>query len=226
MLYLISTPIGNLADISRRALSTLAQVRVIAAEDTRSARRLLAAYNLSAAGKQLLSYGEHNEAELAARLAEMLVKGEDLALISEGGTPLISDPGFRLVHAALAAGVPVVPIPGPAAVLAALVASGLPVHSFIFHGFLPKKPGARRRLLESLKERVETLIFYESAQRLPKVLPDLVDVFGADRPACLARELTKVHESFWRMSLGELARRVAQEPVRGQCTLLVAGLRK
>lgn len=224
MLYLVGTPIGNLGDVSRRAAETLARAGVIAAEDTRSARRLLAALGIPAEGKRLVSYGEHNEAAMAERLAEDLAAGTEVALVSEGGMPLISDPGYRLVQAALAKGVTVVPIPGPNAALAALAASGLPVHGFIFRGFLPKKPGARRRILESLKDREETLIFYESPQRVAKVLPELAEVFGAGRPACLARELTKLHETFVRLPLGELAMRVAAEPPRGECTLLVAGV--
>jgi 16S rRNA (cytidine1402-2'-O)-methyltransferase len=223
-LFLVATPIGNLADISRRATETLQKCTILAAEDTRSARRLLAALNLSAEGKQILSYGEHNEAEMAPRLAETLRAGQDIALLSEGGTPLVSDPGYRLVRAAIDAQVPVVPLPGACAAVVALAASGLPVHGFIFRGFLPKKPGARRRILESLKDREETLIFYESPQRVPKVLPEFVEIFGAARQACLARELTKLHETFLRMPLGELAARVAQDPPRGECTLLVSGV--
>jgi len=224
MLYLVATPIGNLGDISQRAVETLRKATVIAAEDTRSARRLLAALNIPAEGKQVVAYGDHNEAAMAPRLAERLHQGAEIALISEGGTPLVSDPGYRLVQAAIGCGVQVVPIPGPSAVLAALAGSGLPVHGFIFRGFLPKKPGARRRMLESLQEREETLIFYESPQRVAKVLPELVAVFGAERQACLARELTKLHETFVRAPLGELARRVAAEPLKGECTLLVAGV--
>ncbi|MFH0939756.1 MAG: 16S rRNA (cytidine(1402)-2'-O)-methyltransferase [Planctomycetota bacterium] len=223
-LYLIATPIGNLSDMSPRALQMLTQATIIAAEDTRSARRLLAAFNVSVAGKQLVSYGEHNEKVVAARLTDDLKNGKDVALISEGGTPLISDPGFRLVRAAIGSGVTVIPIPGACATLSALTGSGLPVHGFIFRGFLPKKPGARRRILESLKDREETLIFYESPQRVAKVLLEFVAIFGADRPACLARELTKLHETFLRLPLIELAQRVAAEPLKGECTLLVAGL--
>jgi len=223
-LYLVATPIGNLSDFSQRALQTLEKVSLIAAEDTRSARRLLAAFNLSMAGKELVSYGEHNEKDAAPRLAEHLKNGQDIALISEGGTPLLSDPGFRLVRAALDEGVAVVPVPGACAALVALTGSGLPVHGFIFRGFLPKKPGARRRILESLKNREETLVFYEAPQRVAKVLPEFVEIFGADRAACLARELTKIHETFWRLPLGALAERVATEPPRGECTLLVAGV--
>lgn len=222
-LYLVATPIGNLGDVSRRAAETLARAEIIAAEDTRSARRLLAALQIPAERREIISYGEHNEAGMAPRLAEKLRGGAEIALISDGGTPLVSDPGFRLVRAAIEANIPVVPIPGPCAAVAALSASGLPVHGFIFRGFLPKKPGARRRILDSLKEREETLIFYESPQRVAKVLPEFVEVFGVERPACLAREVTKLHETFLRLPLGELARRVEQEPPRGECTLLVAG---
>ena len=222
-LYLVSTPIGNLADITQRAVETLKRASIIAAEDTRSARRLLAALNLSAQGKQLVSYGEHNEAAMAPRLAEQLKANAEIALISEGGTPLVSDPGYRLVQAAIACGAAVVPVPGPSAVLAALAGSGLPVHGFLFRGFLPRKPGARRRVLESLQGREETLIFYEAPPRLAGLLAELVQVYGAQRPACLARELTKLHETFLRLPLGELAQRVAQETPRGECTVLVAG---
>jgi len=223
-LYVVATPLGNLSDLSPRAQETLRACPIIAAEDTRSARRLLSAFQIPAEHKQLLSYGEHNEAAAAPRLAEALASGRDIAIVSEGGTPLVSDPGFRLVRAAIDAGVAVIPIPGPNAAIAALSASGLPVHGFIFRGFLPKKPGARRRILESLVEREETLIFYESPQRVPKILPLLVELFGPDRPACLAREITKIHETFLRMTLAELALHVAATPLRGECTLLIAGV--
>ena len=223
-LYVVATPIGNLADFSNRAIQTLQQAPILACEDTRSARRLLTAFNISAVGKQLLSYGEHNEMATAQQLCETLRQGATVALLSEGGTPLVSDPGYRLVQAALDAGIPVIPIPGPCAAITALCASGLPVHGFIFRGFLPKKPGARQRILESLKDRAETLIFYESAQRLPKIMPDLLAVFGAARLACLARELTKIHETFWRLPLGAMAERLAREPLKGECTLLISGI--
>lgn len=222
-LYLIATPIGNLSDMSQRAVETLKKAGVIAAEDTRSARRLLSAFDIPADGKLILVYEDHNEARMAPRLAEQLRSGVDIAVISEGGTPLVSDPGYRLVQAAIEAGVQVVPIPGPCAAIAALSGSGLPVHAFLYRGFLPKKPGARRRILESLKDREETLIFYESPQRVPKVMPELVEIFGPARRACLARELTKIHESFVRLPLNELAEYVAKNPPRGECTLLIAG---
>ncbi|MCW8131551.1 MAG: 16S rRNA (cytidine(1402)-2'-O)-methyltransferase [Planctomycetota bacterium] len=223
-LYLVATPIGNLSDQSERAREILARAHVLAAEDTRSARRLLAALNIGLEGRDLVSYGDHNEKGMAPRLAEALKNGRDVAVLSEGGTPLVSDPGFRLVREAIAAGIPVVPVPGACAAVAALGASGLPVHGFIFRGFLPKKPGARRRILESLKDREETLIFYESPQRIGKVLPEFVELFGAGRPACIARELTKLHETFHRGTLGELAALfTADHAPKGECTVLIAG---
>jgi 16S rRNA (cytidine1402-2'-O)-methyltransferase len=224
MLYLISTPIGNLGDISRRAIETLSAAKVIAAEDTRSARRLLSALNIPAEGKDIVAYGEHNEISMAPRLTAVLQSGRDVAVISEGGTPLVSDPGFRLVRAALEANIAVTPIPGPCAAIAALTGSGLPVHAFTVRGFLPKKPGARRRILEIMKEREETFIFYESPQRIPKIFPELVEIFGSGRSACLARELTKIHETFLRGTLSELAARIAADPPRGECTVLIAGI--
>jgi len=225
-LYLLATPIGNLADISDRARQVLAQAHVLAAEDTRSARRLLAALNLPLEGRELVSYGDHNEKEMAPKLAAELAAGRDVAVLSDGGTPLVSDPGYRVVRAAIEVGVAVVPVPGPCAAVAALAGSGLPVHGFIFRGFLPKKPGARRRLLESLKDREETLIFYESPQRVAKVLPELAEVLGSQRQACIARELTKLHESFHRGTLAELVEKftTANAP-KGECTLVIEGRR-
>jgi len=223
-LYLVATPIGNLSDISQRAREVLARASILAAEDTRSARRLLSALNIGLEGRELLSYGDHNEKAMAPRLGEDLRAGKDVAVLSEGGTPLISDPGYRLVQEALQAGVAVIPVPGPCAAIAALGASGLPVHGFIFRGFLPKKPGARRRILDSLKTREETLIFYESPQRVAKLLVELVEVLGGDRRACIARELTKLHESFHRGTLLELRDFfTAQNAPKGECTVLVAG---
>jgi 16S rRNA (cytidine1402-2'-O)-methyltransferase len=224
MLYLVSTPIGNLGDMSQRAIEVLRAVNVIAAEDTRSARRLLAAFNIPADGKSILAYGEHNEKGMADLLATKLASGTDIAVVSEGGTPLVSDPGFRVARAAIELGVPIVPIPGACAAIAALTASGLPVHGFIVRGFLPKKPGARRKILESVKDREETFIFYESPQRVPKIFPELVEIFGANRPACLAREITKIHETFMRGTLAELATQIEAQPPRGECTVLIAGV--
>lgn len=226
-LYIVATPLGNLSDLTTRAIEHLKSADVIAAEDTRSARRLLGALEIPLAGRKLISYGDHNEKTAASYLAEILGSGKDVALISEGGTPLISDPGYRLVQAAIDAGVAVIPIPGPCAAIAALCASGLPVHAFIFRGFLPKKSGARMRILNDLKDREETLIFYESPQRLAKILPNLVDVFGPDRPACVAREITKIHETFLRGSLSEIAAQLEVatqgKALKGECTVLVSG---
>jgi 16S rRNA (cytidine1402-2'-O)-methyltransferase len=152
-LFLVATPLGNLADISKRAIDILQKTPVLAAEDTRSLRRLLSAFQIGVEGRQILTYGDHNEKEMAPRILKILQENVDVAVISEGGSPLVSDPGFRIVREAAAAGVPVVPVPGPCAAIAALTASGLPVHAFLFRGFLPKKPGARMRILESLKDR-------------------------------------------------------------------------
>jgi 16S rRNA (cytidine1402-2'-O)-methyltransferase len=230
VLYVVATPLGNLDDITARAREVLASAPVLAAEDTRSARRLLSAMGIGLEGRELLSYGEHNEREMAPLLIGRMQAGKTVALLSEGGTPLVSDPGFRLVRGAIDAGITVTPVPGPSAVTAALSASGLPVHGFIFRGFLPKKPGARGRILSSLRDREETLIFYESPQRVARLLAELAEVLGQDRPACVARELTKVHETFWRGSLVDLARRATEEEaagrLKGEITVLVAGLSK
>jgi len=229
-LYLVATPIGNLGDITQRAKDALAQSQILAAEDTRSALRLLNAYNIPLPGRQLLSYGEHNEKQMAPKLAAELAAGKDVALLTDGGTPLVSDPGYRLVQAAIEAGVQVVPLPGPCAAIAALSASGLAVHGVLFRGFLPKKPGARRRILDSLKDREETLIFYESPQRVVRLAAELAEVFGPTRRACMARELTKLHETFLRLPLGELAARLEADeqkaPIKGEITVLVEGLGK
>ena len=229
-LYLVATPLGNLSDISPRGVDVLSKAHVLAAEDTRSARRLLAGLGVGLAGRELVSYGDHNERDMAPRLVEKLKAGSDVAVLSEGGTPLISDPGYRLVDGAIEAGINITPVPGPCAALTALSASGLPVHGFIFRGFLPKKPGARGRILESLREREETLIFYESPQRLARLLLEFVDVFGPDRSACVARELTKVHETFWRGTLEEMAQRAKSEEqarrLKGEITVLVSGVSK
>jgi len=229
-LYLVATPLGNLSDISPRGVDVLSKADVLAAEDTRSARRLLAGLGVGLAGRELVSYGDHNERDMAPRLVAKLQAGSDVAVLSEGGTPLISDPGYRLVDGAIEAGIDITPVPGPCAALTALSASGLPVHGFIFRGFLPKKPGARGRILESLREREETLIFYESPQRLARLLAEFVEVFGPERSACVARELTKVHETFWRGTLGELAQRAKSEEqarrLKGEITVLVSGVSK
>ena len=204
-LYLVATPIGNLEDITYRAVRVLGEVDLIACEDTRQTRKLL----------------DHYEAQRAAELAERLLAGASVALVSDAGMPLVSDPGYRLVRAAIEAGIPVEPIPGPSAALAALAASGLPTDAFHFAGFLPAKSGQRARALEALKEEPATLIFYEAPHRVLETLEAIAQVLGA-RPVVAARELTKVHEEFLRGSAVEVhAQLAARGSIKGEFTLLV-----
>ncbi len=223
-LYVVATPIGNLGDISQRALEVLATVQGIAAEDTRRTRRLLQHFGIS--GK-LWSHFEHNEQARMAQVLTHLAAGEDIALVSDAGTPLISDPGYALVRAARAQGYRVVPIPGPNAALCALSAAGLPSDRFLFLGFPPRTGEKRRAWLRSIRQEPGTLIFYESGQRLSATLTDLQAILGASRPAVLARELTKRFETFLSGSLSELRNRVQAEPHqrKGEIVLLVGGHR-
>jgi 16S rRNA (cytidine1402-2'-O)-methyltransferase len=200
-LYVVATPIGNLGDLAPRALDALKSVGAICAEDTRHTRQLLAHYGVE---KPLVALHEHNEDVLAERLVARLVAGESLALVSDAGTPLVSDPGFRLVRAARAAGIRVSPLPGPCAFIAALSVAGLPSDRFVFEGFLPAKSGARRERLQQLAAEPRTLAFYESSHRIADALADMVLAFGGDRPAVVARELTKLFETVLDGSLGEL----------------------
>ena len=200
-LYVVSTPIGNLRDITLRALDVLAAADEVLAEDTRVAGKLLSAYGVKA---RLSPYHDHNGAERRPELLRKLAEGARIALVSDAGTPLVSDPGWKLAHEALEAGHRVFPVPGASAMLAGLVASGLPSDRFLFAGFLPPKQGARRQNLESLKTVPATLIFYESGPRLAETLADLATVLGGDRPAAVARELTKFFEETRRGSLTEL----------------------
>lgn len=222
-LYVVATPIGNLEDLAPRARRVLGEAALIAAEDTRHSGRLLAALGIRT---PMRSLHEHNEAQMVADLIARLEAGQDVALISDAGTPLISDPGFLLVRACQDAGITVVPIPGPSALIAALSVSGLPPDRFRFEGFLPRNAGRRREALLALRDESATLIFYESPHRLLQALEDLVTVFGPDRPAVLARELTKLHETLIRAPLGELHRRVMEDPDQrlGEVVLLVNGL--
>jgi 16S rRNA (cytidine1402-2'-O)-methyltransferase len=222
VLYVVATPIGNLGDISQRALAVLRQVAVVAAEDTRHARRLLTHYGIQA---ELRSYHEHNEAQSARDLLGVLEDGRDLALISDAGTPLISDPGFVLVRAARARGVRVVPVPGANAAICALSVAGLPSDRFLFLGFPPRTSAKCRAWLGGVAAEPGTLLFYESGQRVGRTLEDLVAVLGGSRRAVVARELTKHFETFLCGTLDELAQRLAtdEEQRLGELVVLVEG---
>lgn len=218
ILYVVATPIGNLEDITYRAVRVLKECGRIACEDTRHTRHLMQHYGIE---KPLVSYHEHNERERTADLLERLSGGEDIALVSDAGTPLISDPGYRVVAAAVQAGIRVVPIPGPAAFLTALSASGLATDSFYYGGFLPPKPGQRRRVLEHAASLGCVLLFYEAPHRLIETLEDCSAVFG-DRPVIVARELTKMHEEFARGTGAQLASEFGSRPsVKGEIVLLI-----
>jgi 16S rRNA (cytidine1402-2'-O)-methyltransferase len=219
-LYVVATPIGNLEDITLRALSVLRAVDLVAAEDTRKTAQLLRHFDLSV---PLLSYHDHNETARAPELVQRLRDGASIALVTTAGTPCISDPGYRVVAAAAKAGIPVVPVPGPSAAAAALSASGLPTDAFVFEGFLSKKPGKRAARLKALATDPRTLILYESPQRILALVESMLPVFG-NRPAVLARELTKRYEEFVRGGLGDILAILRQRGgIKGECTLLVAG---
>lgn len=221
-LYVIATPIGNRDDITLRALKLLAEVDAVAAEDTRHSGRLLAAYGIT---RPLISLHEHNEAARIDGLLRRLATGQSLALISDAGTPLISDPGYRLVRAVRDAGHAVIPIPGPSALTAALCASGLPTDRFVFEGFLSARAGARRQRLQELAVETRTLVFYESVHRLVTTLEDMADAMGGNREAVVARELTKQFEEFRLQPLGRLAAdwAIDEEHRRGEFVILVHG---
>ncbi|MFK2903049.1 16S rRNA (cytidine(1402)-2'-O)-methyltransferase [Dyella ginsengisoli] len=221
-LWVVATPIGHRDDFTARAVQTLRQVAVIAAEDTRHSRPLLQHHGIDT---PLVALHEHNERDVVDALVQRMLDGESVALISDAGTPLISDPGFRLVRAARAAGVRCIPVPGACAAIAALSVAGLPSDRFVFEGFLPPKAAARRARLQELAGDPRTLIFYESSHRVAESLADMRDVFGGGREAVLARELTKLFETVIGEPLDGLAARVAADPdqQRGECVLLVAG---
>lgn len=221
-LHVIATPIGNLGDLSPRALDTLRSVSAICAEDTRHTRQLLAHYGLE---RPLVALHEHNEEQLADKLVARLQAGESLALVSDAGTPLVSDPGFRLVRAARAAGIAVSPVPGACAFVAALSVAGLPSDRLVFEGFLPAKGNARRERLTTLAAETRTLAFYESAHRIEETLTDMATVFGAQRHAVIARELTKLFETVLDGTLEDLQARVAADANqrKGEFVVLVAG---
>ncbi|GGK07776.1 ribosomal RNA small subunit methyltransferase I [Pseudomonas matsuisoli] len=219
---MVATPIGNLEDVTARALRILREVSVIAAEDTRHSSRLMQHFGIQT---PLLACHEHNEREQGSRFIARLLEGQDVALISDAGTPLISDPGFHLVRQARAAGITVVPVPGACALIAALSAAGLPSDRFAFEGFLPAKEAARKARLALIKEEVRTLIFYEAPHRVLATVADLANVFGGDRAAVLARELTKSFETLKSLPLSELRAWIENDTnqQRGECVLLVGG---
>ncbi len=222
-LHVVATPIGNLGDLSPRAQDTLRAVDAICAEDTRHTRQLLSHFGIE---RPLLALHEHNEDEIAGKLVARLLAGDALALVSDAGTPLVSDPGFRLVRAARAAGIKVSPVPGPSALVAALSVAGLPSDRFAFEGFLPAKGAARRERLQAVASEPRTLLFYESSHRIAEMLADCVEVFGAARPAVIARELTKLFETVLDGSLADVHAQVVADPNqrKGEFVVLVQGL--
>lgn len=221
-LYIVATPIGNLEDLTPRARQTLADVDLIAAEDTRHTGRLLSHIGLK---NRQISFHEHNESVAVARVVDALAAGSTVALVSDAGTPLVSDPGFRLVRAAHEAGIRVVPVPGTSALVAALSVAGLPTDRFAFEGFLPKKPAARRRRLAELATEPRTMVFYESVHRVRAMLADCCETFGAERDAFIGRELTKLHEQCVRAPLGELKEGLEQGTIasKGEFVIAIAG---
>ena len=220
MLYLVSTPIGNLGDISQRALDTLRSVDYVISEDTRKTGMLLKHFNIK---KPQISFREDNEERALPKVLTLLDESKSVALVTDAGTPGVSDPGFLLVRSVLQAGLPLTAIPGPTALIPALILSGLPVHSFTFRGFPPRKSGARRRFLQVDAASPHTLIFYESPHRLIAFMDDALAVYG-DRRAAVANDLTKMFETLYRGRLGELVERFKTEPIRGEYVVVIEGL--
>ena len=220
MLFLVATPIGNLGDITLRALETLRQVDFVASEDTRKTGRLLQHFEIK---KRQIAFHEHNEAKAGAKIIALLAEGQSVAVVTNAGTPGLSDPGFTLVRQAIAENIPVTMIPGASAVVMALVLSGLPAHSFTFRGFPPRKSGKRRRFMTVDVESPHTLVFYESPHRLVAFLEDALAVYG-DRPAALANELTKLYESVQRGPLSELITLFTEKEPRGEYVVVIEGV--
>jgi 16S rRNA (cytidine1402-2'-O)-methyltransferase len=216
-LYVVSTPIGNLEDISLRALRVLKEADMIACEDTRQTMKLLAHFDIP---KRLVSYHEHNEITRAAEIVIELERGAQVALVSDAGTPAISDPGYRLVHLCLRHGIQVVPVPGASALVAALAASGMPIEEFVFAGFLPSRPTERRKSLRALAAEPRTLALYEAPHRLLDALEDALEILG-NRPAVVAREVTKIYEEFLRGHLEDIVEAIRKKAPRGEITLLI-----
>jgi len=221
-LYVVATPIGNLSDISARALDILSKVDLIAAEDTRHTKRLLSHHQIE---NRLISLHDHNESQQLKLLVERIKNGESIALVSDAGTPLISDPGYKLVHELRSKGYRIIPIPGACALVAALSVSGLATDSFVFEGFLPSKAQARVKMLSSLKNEARTMIFYESTHRIKSSVSDMTSVFGAGRRACIARELTKTFETVHTNQLGMLMEILNADALqtKGEFVVMVAG---
>lgn len=217
----MATPIGNLEDITLRALRVLGDVDLIAAEDTRHTRKLLAHHGIS---RPLVSYREHNKQRQASRLCALLQEGQSVALVTDAGTPGISDPGYYLLQLLIAHAIPIVPIPGPTAVIAALSVAGLPTDRFVFEGFLPPKGGKRRQRLERLRDETRTIVVYESPYRLLRLLEEIVSHSGAERRVVLARELTKHFEEIRRDTAAALLEALQGRTIRGECTVLIAGV--
>jgi 16S rRNA (cytidine1402-2'-O)-methyltransferase len=219
-LYVVATPIGNLEDITLRALRVLGSVDLIAAEDTRQTRKLLTHHGIS---RPLVSFHEHNQQRQALRLLAMLQEGRSIALVTDAGTPGISDPGYALLHALLPHAVPIVPIPGPAAVITALSVAGLPMDRFVFEGFLPPKGGKRRQRLEALSQEPRTIVLYESPYRVLRLLQEIATHLGAERQVVVTRELTKRFEEIRRGTASAVLEALQEQPVRGEYTVLIAG---
>ena len=219
VLYIVSTPIGNLEDITLRALRTLKEVNLIAAEDTRHTRRLLAHYEIDT---PTTSYFEGNQIQKGEKLVARLKAGELIALVSDAGTPTISDPGYRLLVQCIEADIPIIPIPGPSACIAAASVAGLPLHNFVFEGFLSPKSGRRKRQLTDLREEKRTLIFYESPHRIIAFLQDLLEIFG-DRQVSIARELTKKFEEVFRGTVTDAIEKFQETSPRGEFTIVIEG---
>lgn len=219
MLYLVATPIGNLGDLSERAREVLESCDAIACEDTRHSVKLLTVLGIS---KPLLANHEHNEVQLAPELAQRIAAGERIALVSDAGTPAISDPGFRLVRECRRQGLQVIPIPGACAITVALSGSGLPSDSFRFHGFLPPKAAARKRFFTEHASDAETIILYESTHRILKLMDDLVETLGANRCVCIARELTKLHETILTGRAADIRQRLQSGSTKGEFVVLIA----
>jgi len=219
MLYIVATPIGNLKDISLRALEILKQVDIIACEDTRKTRILLNRYKIK---KPLISFFEHNEERSGNKIINLLKQAKEIALVTDGGTPGISDPGFTLTKKAIENNIEITSIPGPSACIEALILSGLPVHSFIFRGFPPHKEGLRKNFLKKDQTQPYTLIYYESPYRIEKFLKNALEIFG-NRKACIANELTKKFETILRGTLSELAEKLCETKIKGEYTVVIQG---